>query len=58
MNTDNGYIYDEKYNNMTEEQLWWEAHDDGLEMDEPEWLEKWGKFMRDYYLKKHGKENK
>ena len=50
----NGYIYDEKYKDMTEEQLWWESCDDSWEMDEPEWLEKWGDFMRDY-LKKHDK---
>lgn len=28
---------------MTESE-WWESADDAREMDEPEWLEKWGRY--------------
>ena len=31
---------------MTETE-WWESSYDALEMDEPEWLEKWGKYTEE-----------
>lgn len=31
---------------MTESE-WWESSRDALEMDEPEWLEKWGKYIEE-----------
>ena len=31
---------------MTESE-WWESSYDALEMDEPEWLEKWGRYTKE-----------